>query len=181
MKKLRQLATSICLIAPVIFSVPQSIANTPVSCRGVITSAMAYAPWFDVKGSRVTARNGLGFTAFTMANGFQIETYPLHTPASVGGNTFTLSPNSTYTQFTGIFTEVFTDRGNNDEDRWRMRLKNTGTLELQSITWGGAYKLLQTPVCYRGPGDQIVMTGHVDNPGFGSDFWSFVFVAGYFG
>jgi|GEM_PF-6943229 hypothetical protein len=178
MKNLHSLVASACLVIPAILASSETLAGTPVSCQTAISGLAADSHWLNVKGVRLTARGTHGFTAFTMQNGFQIETYPVHTPGFASRNTFYLDPNPARTQFSGIFTEVFTDRGNGDEDRWRMRLSTNGKLEIQSITWNGAYQTLQAPVCYRGPTGQIVMTAHKDNPGYGSDFWTFVFSRG---
>ncbi|WNG22995.1 hypothetical protein F0U62_02325 [Cystobacter fuscus] len=159
-------------------SAAPAYASTPIAC-GTRVDSFLNASRSDGKrvlgiGSAVTARGALGFTHFAMAQGYQIETTPLHTPAAPQSATFALGYNATSDVFTGDFTEVFTDRGNGDEDRTSLWVARGGSFWLRSVTWNGSWLQLQNVACYAGPQNQLVVTGSIDNPGFGSDHWSFV-------
>ena len=152
-------------------------ARTPVPCNTAIASLMN-GGWINVIGTRVTARGEMGFSGFTMQDAYQLERQPLHTVDAGRRSTINLFPNLSASTFSGHFHEVFPGRGNGDEDRWVLRVKRSGVY-LQSITWNGASTVLPNTVCYSGPGHQVVITGHIDNPGFGTDYWTFVMISGF--
>lgn len=152
---------------------PARAAN-PVSCAaGMRRLTPQQDGWLNVVGARVTARGVLGFSAFTMADGFQIESTPLHTPAAAARAKFRAGRYNSQV-YSGYYHEVFTDRGNGDEDRWEFWVNTSGQLFLRSVTWGGGWKQIPNLTCYDGPQGQLVMIGNVDNPGFGTDFLMFI-------
>jgi hypothetical protein len=157
-------------------------AATPVSCSVQVNEYLEAGngvDWLATVGVRVTARGGFGFSSFTMGNNYQVETDPLHTPGAAQRSTFYAYKNiDTNAYFSGYFHEVFPGRGNGDEDRWEFLVGRGGLFYLRSVTWGGIWTLLQSPVCYAGPDRQLVVTGYIDNPGFGTDFWTFVMAPG---
>jgi hypothetical protein len=155
-----------------------SHANTPVLCAPEIDSLVRdtrNVEGLHLKGVRLTARGSDGFTSFVKTDGFQIETTPLHTPAG-GKRDVALVDRSGSSAFTGTFHEVFPGRGNGDEERTSVWIGRGGFVWLRSETYNGDWSALLAPVCYRGPGGQLVVTGHVDNPGFGTDFWQFLLI-----
>lgn len=103
--------------------------------------------WLTVVGTRMTARGFHGFSSFTMNDGYQVETYPLHTPGAATRSTF-FAGRTGSDAFSGYFHDVFPGRGNGDEDRWRLWVGRGGTFWLQSITWNGPWQPIQSPVCY---------------------------------
>lgn len=147
-------------------------ASTPVACGTVLTDYHNRFQWLELIGTRVTARGVHGFSSFTMENGYNVAAHPLHTPGAASRSIFTASKGATH--FAGPFHEVFPGRGSSDVDRWEFWVYRTGALWLRSITWGGSWTSLQGVTCYRGPQSQLVVTGHISNPGFGTDFWTFV-------
>lgn len=167
-------------VLAVALSASPAEASTPVSCAtrvdAFLNASQSDAGWLTGIGTAVTARGWFGFSRFTMAQGYQVETKPLHTSAAATSSTFTLGYATASDAFTGELTEVLPGRGNGDEDRTAMWVGRGGNVWLRSITWNGGWVMLQGVVCYAGPGNQLVVTGHIDNPGFGSDFWSFVLV-----
>ncbi|HSP80415.1 MAG TPA: hypothetical protein VLQ93_17925, partial [Myxococcaceae bacterium] len=68
----------------------------------------------------------------------------------------------------------FPGRGNGDEDRWQFWINRGGSVYLRSVTWSGQWQLMQGVVCYTGSSGQLVVVGHIDNGGFGTDYWTFV-------
>jgi hypothetical protein len=170
----RNVLAVIVALLSITVNVTPAVGATPVSCGPVVSGYLdAGDGWLVVVGTRVTARGWLGFSSFTMQDQFQIETYPLHTSGSVARRLF-YAPKSGTSAFTGNVHEVFTDRGNGDEDRSAFWIGRSGAVFLRSITWNGSWRQLQGQVCYLGPEGQLVVTGHLDNSGFGTDFWSFV-------
>jgi hypothetical protein len=141
---------------------------------GYFTGATPPGDWLNIVGTRVTARGSFGFSSFTMRNGYQVATTPLHTSGAATQSVFTANKGNAH--YTGPFHEVFPGRGNGDVDRWDFWASRSGAFWLRSITWNGAWQQLQGVTCYRGPGNQTVVTGHISNPGFGTDFWTFVLV-----
>jgi hypothetical protein len=130
--------------------------------------------WLDVIATRVTARGTFGFSSFTMANGYQVATTPLHTSGAATQSWFSANRGSSH--YAGPFHEVFPGRGNGDVDRWDFWVYRSGALWLRSITWGGAWAQLQGVTCYRGPGSQTIITGYSHAPGWSTEFWTFVVV-----
>jgi len=128
--------------------------------------------WLDIIGGRVTARGGLGFSSFTMADGYQLYANPLGTLGASTRSVFNAWKGSSH--FTGPFHEVFPGRGNTDVDRWDFWASRYGTFWLRSITWGGTWGQLQGVTCYRGPQNQTIVTGYSHVAGYGTDFWTFV-------
>jgi hypothetical protein len=174
MMRIRNITSILALVLGAALHASPAVAANPVSCSSVVNGYLDEGAYqLTVVGTRVTARGWLGFSAFTMKDGFQIETDPLHTSAAAAQRTFTAA-RSGNDAFSGYFHTVFTDRGNGDEDRSRLWVGRGGTFWLLSITWGGSWVQLQSTVCYTGPQGQLVVTGHIDNPGFGTDFWTFV-------
>lgn len=169
----RIICIAIAALGAALFSPPAAAA--PIVPCGVGMSSLLVddGHWLSVAGTRITARGSLGFSSFTMRDGYQVETTPLHTPAAGTSADFTAGRHSTDV-YTGYFHDVFPGRGNGDEDRWQFWVNRPGQLWLRSVTWGGSWQLLSSAVCYRGPGGQIVVTGSIDNLGFGTDFWTFV-------
>jgi hypothetical protein len=178
MNRIRNVAISLVVVLGAALHASPAAAATPVSCSAKVNGYLDDVDgvdWLATKGVRVTARGTFGFSAFTMQNRYQVETYPLHTPGAAQRQTFFAYRNrNTNANFSGYFHEVFPDRGNGDEDRWEFWVGRGGRFYLRSITWGGGWGLMQRPVCYAGPGGQLVVTGQFDNPGFGTDFWTFV-------
>lgn len=174
MKTTRNIAGILAIVLSAALYASPAAAATPVSCSSVVNGYLdAGGGWLTIVGTRVTARGWLGFSSFTMNDGYQVETKPLHTPAAAAQSTFTAGKTGN-DAFSGYFHDVFPGRGNGDEDRWRLWVGRGGLFWLQSITWSGSWQLMQSPVCYTGPNGQLVVTGHFDNPGFGTDYWTFV-------
>ncbi|OJH41338.1 hypothetical protein [Cystobacter ferrugineus] len=160
-------------------SASPAYANAPIACETRVDSFLS-ASRSDGRrllgiGSAVTTSGSLGFVHFTMAQGYQIEATPLHTAASPKSAVFALGYDAASDVFTGEVTEVFTDRGNGDEDRTSLWVGRGGNFWLRSITWNGSWMKLQDVVCYPGQQNQLVVTGRIDYSGNGGDYWSFVF------
>jgi hypothetical protein len=132
--------------------------------------------WLSVVGVRLSARGTFGFSSFTMANGYNLSTTPLNTPAAASQSTFTANKGSN--NYEGLFREVFPGRGNNDVDQWDFWVYKTGEVWLRSITWGGSWAQLQGVTCSRTPQNQTAITGYSYTPGYGTDYWTFVVVGG---
>lgn len=178
---LRSLALYLPAILGIILYVSPAAAQSPVAC-GTVVAGYLDAPypgsdWLDVIGTRVTARDVLGFSSFTMADGYQVETHPLHTAAAGARSLFTAPRNGN--AYTGYYHEVFPGRGSGAEDRWQFWIDRGGSVYLRSLTWNGAWALMQNVVCYSGPSGQLVVIGLFNNPGFGTDYWTFVMRRSY--
>jgi hypothetical protein len=146
-----------------------------VSCGSAIDGYFGgVGDWLDVVGTRTTARGDFGFSGFTMANGFQIATTPLHTAPARNSSVFSANKGSSH--YAGPFHEVFPGRGNGDVDRWDFWVYRTGAVWLRSITWSGSWTQLQGVTCFRGPQNQTVIRGYIHTPGWGTDYWTFVTV-----
>src|SRR5690606_30293805 len=167
--------TSVLFVSALCALIPEPANAAPqVSCAtGMQRLTPQQAGWLNVVGARLTARGVLGFSAFTMADGYQVEKMPLHTPAAGARHEFKAYRYNSQV-YTGFYHEVFPSRGNGDEDRWEFWVNTSGQLWLKTITWGGSWKLIPNVTCYDGPQGQLVMSAHVDNPGFGTDFLLFV-------
>ena len=126
----------------------------------------------NVVGTRVSARAELGYSSFTMEDGYQVELEPIGTPGAVASRAFTIarSGNDVYT---GYFTDVFTDRDTPAEDRSQFWVQRGGLFWIRLLTWGTDWIPLQAPVCYLGPQGQVVVNAHYDAPA-GPSFWTFV-------
>lgn len=150
-------------------------AAAEVSCATVAREVVqdTGTRWLRVIGSRMTARGDFGFSAFTMADGFQIETTPLHTAAAAGYKAFRANRYGS-SAFTGYFMQVFPGRGNGDEERWSFWLNEDGEFYLRPLSWEGEWVLLDNTVCHRGPEEQFVVTAINSFPGFGTNYWTFV-------
>jgi hypothetical protein len=174
MKTTQSIASVLAIVLGAALHALPAAAATPVSCGPVVNGYLdGGASSLAVVGTSVTARNSFGFSTFTMEDGYQVETYPLHTAGSAARSVFKAMKTGS-DAFSGYFHIVFPGRGNGDEDRSVLWVSRGGWFWLQSITWGGSWMQLQSVVCYAGPSGQLVVTGHIDNPGFGTDFWSFV-------
>jgi hypothetical protein len=156
-------------------SAPAAAQPATISCASALDSYFTTNPadWLSVVGTRVSSRGSFGFSSFTMASGYSLSATPLNSPGAATSSSFFANRGSSY--FEGLFHEVFPGRGNNDVDRWDFWIYRSGVLWLRSITWGGAWASLQGQTCFRGPQNQTVVTGYFDTPGFGTDFWIFVF------
>lgn len=143
-----------------------------ISCGAAIDNYFTQTSRLNVVGTRVTARGAFGFSSFTMANGYEVATTPLHTPAAGAQSIFTAAKGSSY--FTGPFHEVFPERGNGDVDLADFWVYRTGAFYLRATDWTTAWELLQGVTCYRGPQSQTVVTGYIHIAGWGTDFWTFV-------
>lgn len=164
------------LAALAALSASPAAAATPVSCSQAVNALLDNEDdvhWLNVKGARVTARGGLGFSSFTMSDGYQVEDDPLHTPDASLQSMFGASRIGT-DAFAGYFHEVFPARGNGDEDRWRLWVGRNGNFWLLSVTWSQPWALMKSPVCYEGPQGQLLVTGYFEVAGWTLDFWTFV-------
>jgi len=153
-------------------SSPAAAGPATISCGTAIDGYFNQWDWLDVVGTRVTARGNTGFSAFTMRDGYNVATTPLHTSGAATQSVFSAYKGNAH--FTGPFSEVFPGRGNSDVDREDFWVSRTGTFWLRAITWGGTWTQLQNVICYSGPGTQTVVTGYIHIPGWGTDFWTFV-------
>lgn len=158
-------------LGAVLFSPTASAAPVVPCSTGIGSLFPDNGTWLSISSARVTARGHIGFTAFSMADGYQIETTPLNTPAAAQAHHF-FAYRSDTNVYSGYFHLVFTDRSNPHEDRWQIWINRAGNIWVRPAA--GTWTLLPNPVCYRGPENQIVVTANVDNPGFGTDFWTFV-------
>jgi hypothetical protein len=175
---IRHVAITLMVVLGVaLHSLPASAA-TPVSCSVQVDNYLVAGNGVNsllTVGVRVAAYGVSGFSSFTMRDTYQVETDPLHTPGAAAQSTFWAYKSVPADNFSGHFSEVFPGRGNGDEDHWDFWVNRGGLFYLRSVTWGGSWALLQSPVCYAGPDRQFVVTGYIDNPpGFGTDFWTFV-------
>lgn len=171
-----RIAVAAALTLGISFYTENASAATPVPCSDLIANYLdaddAGADYLEIVGARVTARSDLGYSSFTMHREFQIETTPLHTPASVPFRLFT-ARRVDLNNYAGDFSEVFTDRGNGTEGHTSLWIRRGGffwTRASGATTW----RPITNVVCYSGPEDQIIVTGHIDGLAFGTEFWSFV-------
>lgn len=176
--KLRTIASIFVAILSVSGYSSFAVAATPVSCgnhvSGFLNAQYGGSDWLEVTGTMVSARGRNGFSAFAMRDGFQIETNPLHTPGGAPQSNFE-ARRITNDVYSGNFHVVFPGRGNGDEDRWAFWVNRSGRLWLRSITYGATtWTQLSGVACFSGEQGQLVVTGHTDTPGYGSDFWTFV-------
>jgi hypothetical protein len=128
--------------------------------------------WLDVVGTDVTARGVFGFSAFTMAPTYNLATTPIGSASAANQRSFTAVKHSGY--YEGQFHEVFPDRANPDVDLSDFWASTGGGFWLRSITWNGGWTALQGATCFAGPDGQTVIHGYIENPGFGTDYWTFV-------
>lgn len=149
----------------------------PIPCSTALSNYADNAYALNIAGTRVTLRGDSGHVGFTMHQNFEIEATPLHTPASTAQRWF-FAPASGTTAYTGYFSTVFTDRGNVDEDSSQFWVYTTGSFYIRSITWGGGWQLLQNTACFEGDGEQIVVTGRLDE-GNQHSFWTLLIVPSY--
>lgn len=180
MSIVRKVTGLLAAILGVTLSAAPASAKTPIDCSEALADYFdpTYpAGWLSVIGTRVSARNGFGFAAFTMNDGFQIEATPLHTSAAAESSTFFTWPSGS-TAFTGYFHEVFLDRGNGDEDRSQFWIYDTGSIYIRSVTWNGSWRMLQNQVCYAGPQGQVLVTGQFSSAG-DLTLWTFVMQGGW--
>jgi hypothetical protein len=171
-------AAAVVVAALAIDAAPASAGPTVVPCGTAFNTLYTTSDYLKIFGTRVTSRGGSGFSSFTMSSAYSLSTTPLNTPAAASQSTFNANKGA-FTNFEGLFNEVFPGRGNNDVDRWDFWAYSSGALYLKSITWGGPsapWVALQGVVCYAGPQQQIIVTGTFDTPGTGTDFWNFVVV-----
>jgi hypothetical protein len=103
-----------------------------ISCGTAIDNYFTQTSRLNVVGTRVTARGALGFSSFTMANGYEVATTPLHTPAAGAQSIFTAGKGSSY--FTGPFHEVLPERGNGHVDLADFWVYRTGAFWLARPT-----------------------------------------------
>lgn len=167
-----------CVAAALGMSSTPALARAPVACQPVLSGYLTRtAPGpvgaLEVMGTLVSSRSSFGFVAFTMRDGFQVESLPLHLPESRDWKSF---PVVRYGDvFLGTFSLVFTDRGNGDEDRAQLWMSaSEGSFYVRSITWNLPWQPLQGALCFAGPNDQFYVTGHTETSGTVTDFWSFV-------
>jgi hypothetical protein len=149
----------------------------PVACGTAISGYVndPRAHYLNVTGTRVTARGNLGFSTFTMSNGYQLSSHRIGTPGAANQRLFIANKGAAH--FAGPFHEVFPDRGNTNVDRWEFWAANSGVVWLRSLTWSPhAWVMLQGTTCSRGPQRQTVVRGYIDNTssGFGTDYWTFL-------
>lgn len=168
----------VCAVFAGLFTAGQKAAAAPVriACSTAIDdyfSGRLPGEVLYVAGAQVTARGDLGHADITMAQDYSLATMPLNTPAASARHIFvaTKSPLA----YDGVFTEVFTDRGNNSIDHTELQISRTGTVQLRSLTWGGPWTPMQGVTCFRGPGNQTVVSGYFDYGGF-YGFFTFVLV-----
>jgi hypothetical protein len=151
-------------------------AAAAVPCLTVVSEVLddPSVGWLNAIGTRVTARSSFGFSSFSMSDGYQVETNPLHTAPAASRSIFDVPKLTALRAFNGEFNEVFPGRGNGDEDGWSFWVGSDGKFWLRSTTWGGSWTPLTSAVCYRGPGEQFVVTAQASAPGWGTDFWTFL-------
>jgi hypothetical protein len=162
-------------------SSPSAAQPVTVPCGTAIdayfTATTPPNQWLDVVGTRLTARGAFGFSSFSMANGYQVATTPLHTAGASGQSTFMASKGSSH--YTGPFHEVFPGRGNGDVDRADFWVYRTGAVWLRDTSWSNTWTQLQAVTCYRGPQNQTVIRGYIHVTSWGTDFWTFVVRGNY--
>ena len=180
--KFRKLSASSLCVGALLASMGASSkasAAEEVSCSTAINALMATNPLaFYVFGTRATARNSHGFSSFSMEDGFQIENVPVNDPEFPRHRTFAANRRDAR-NYEGPFHEVFTDRGNGAEARTHFWVREGGQFWLRSITYNTSWQILQGVQCFEGPQEQLVVRGHLDNPGFGTDYWTFVLKPDY--
>jgi hypothetical protein len=153
---------------------PPAAADAPVSCRDAVSGFLDDgAPWLEVAGVHMTSRGEVGYAAFTMRDGYQIEAEPLHT-AGVPAKHKLIATRTGDIAFAGTFHTVFPDRGNGDEDRGMFWIGRSGAIRMRSLTWSDEWASLQNVACYRGGQGQLVVTGQSDGGAFGTSYWSLI-------
>lgn len=152
-----------------------ALAATPIVCSEGVNALLAREDgWLRGIGTRIVASDSLGFSSFTMRDGFDIATTPLGLPAVKESVEF-IAPRANANAYSGFFHEVIPSRGDANEDRWRVWIGRGGNFWLMSMTWTNVWIKLPAPVCYLGDQNQLVVVANVAKPGFGHDFWTFAF------
>ncbi|BDM83766.1 hypothetical protein [Acaryochloris marina] len=159
--------------------------STPASSHNTSSCEREFSALFNkaelnaltIRGSSVTARGNEGFTSFTMSPTYQVENMPLHTSGARVHDIFIVDINGNSAK--GKFVRVFPGRGNGNEDETELFLTRSGNLSLRSIKWNTEWEQLRNISCYRGPGQQLVVTAHAGNQfdRFGPVFWTFMIKA----
>jgi len=152
------------------------------SCTSYIANLYAWlddqsATGYNVQAVRVTARDGGGFSSFSMD--------PSYTP-SMGISTrpsprylFHIGNDGTGT-LTGQFQDVFPGRTDGSSDLTTLRIRRPTVVQLRFDDWGGGLATLTGLQCFPGNfGRSFVMTGR--SSAWGVDLWSFVIIPTWFG
>jgi hypothetical protein len=143
-----------------------------VPCDQVQRVYTAYANEVMSVGGRVRAAetSGVNFQSVTMQDGYDLERYPLGTSEAAARSEFRMNVYSNV--ITGYFAEVFT--GRTRVDRSQLWWSSNGALWLRSLTWGNSWTQLQRVTCYLDPQWQVTIEAQADEPGYATDFYTFV-------
>ena len=177
MNATRILPVILMVFAGLVTSSAHAIAGpVPVACGTAIDdyfSGRRPGARLKVVGTRVIARQGTVLSSFSMAQGYSLVTTPLGTAGSAAMRLFTANKGSS--NYDGVFSEVFPDRGNSAVDSTEFWVYRTGEVWMRFLTWSPTWMQLQNVACYRGPENQTIITANSDSTsaGFGYDFWTF--------
>lgn len=152
-------------------------AAEPMSCATAINEMIdAAAPDpMRVIATRVATNSTFGYSSLGLREGTEIEQTPLHTQAFLPRRYFSLTQRDG-NNYSGLFTDVFTDRGNGNESLSDLWIRRGGFLWVRSVEHRTPWQQLHRVSCYQGPAGQVVVMGHVDRDHGASDFWSFIII-----
>lgn len=131
--------------------------------------------WFNIRGTRITARGNGGFSAFAMAENYSTGD-GVSTTASSGKEGFKILKTSpAATVIKGKFQEVFPGRKDGKSDLTTLNVYRDGRVQLVLNAWGNTTVNLSNVACYPGhQGSTFVLTGNSRTASHGFDFWTFV-------
>lgn len=149
------------------------------ACRPFLDEALrTEGAFFDYQrfrayGTLVTARDPLGFRAFSMAPDFEIED-GLDNRSAENKRHFLMRPDAYAQKFSGSMKLVFLNRGNGDEDSATLTVHRNGTAEIRLNTWGVTVPLNDVS-CFDGhSGPEFLISGVSSSGGYGLTLYSFL-------
>lgn len=131
--------------------------------------------WFNVKGTRITARGRGGFSSFAMAKNYSTRE-GLSSTNSSRKEGFRISKASRRgSVIQGKFQDFFPGRKDGKSDLTTLKVYRNGRVQIILNSWGNTTVNLKNLAFYRGhKGSNFVLTGQNRTSSHGFDFWTFV-------
>ncbi|MDZ7962883.1 MAG: hypothetical protein RMY34_34300 [Aulosira sp. DedQUE10] len=171
------------LLAATTIPISSTSAQTSTSCSSYIQRMFLGFPgdqdgaghWFNVKGTRITARGQGGFSSFAMAENYSTRD-GISTSASGNKEGFTIRKlNTGASVIQGKFQDVFPGRKDGKSDLTTLNIHRDGRVQIVLNAWGNSSGNLNNLACYPGhQGSTFVLTGNARTASHGFDFWTFV-------
>ncbi|NJM19589.1 MAG: hypothetical protein HC836_35830 [Richelia sp. RM2_1_2] len=183
LRSIKNIALGLLLTAATTIPAPSAVAQSTTSCsryiqgmfEGFSGDTLGAGHWFNVKGTRITARGQGGYSSFAMRENYAVRD-GISTTVSSGKEGFLISkPNTTASVIQGKFQDVFPGRKDGKTDLTTLQVNRDGRVQIVLNAWGNATVNLANLECYRGhQGSTFVLTGQNRTYSHGFDFWTFV-------